>query len=245
VLARAREAGVTGIVAVGVDYESNNRVLEMAGAYPSFVFPALGCHPQNLGETERDIEQNLRFIEDNIGQAVAVGEIGLDYHKQVRARADKDLQARVLREVLEIARRYGRPVSVHSRYSWRDCLAIIRESGVSRAVFHWYSGPTSVLNDLHEAWFHVSATPAVEYGAEHTRAIELTPLDRLMLETDTPVVYHRDTERARSAEPADAARVLKVVAEIKAIKPGDVARMTTRNAIDFFGLESRGIDIDG
>jgi len=104
-------------------------------------------------------------------------------------------------------------------------------------VFHWYSGPLSVLAEIHEAGFFTSATPAVEYGAEHAEAIKETPLDKLMLETDSPVVYHRGTERARPSEPADiAAQVLETVARLKNLDIETIAQNTTKNAISFFNL---------
>ena len=234
---KARDCGLIAIVAVGVNYESNNRILEIAEKYNGFVFPALGCHPQNLGETSEEIEHNLQFIEDNIENAVAIGEIGLDYHKRAKQKAGKDTQHKVLMDVLNIAMRFEKPVSVHSRYSWKDCLRIVRESKVQKAVFHWYSGPISVLSELHEAGYFTSATPAVEYGAEHTQAIKETPFDNLMLETDTPVVYHRGTDLARPSEPADVAtKVLQAVANLKGANPETVAKDTTDNAIEFFSL---------
>lgn len=241
---RAKDSGLLAIIAVGVDYESNNRILEIAERYKAFVFPALGCHPQNFGETKQSIERNLQFIEDHIENAVAIGEIGLDYHKKVRARTDKDTQHQVLRDILEMARRFEKPVSVHSRYSWRDCLNIVGESQVEKVVFHWYSGPLSVLHDLHQKGFYTSATPAVAYGAEHTQAISQTPLESLMLETDSPVVYHRGTESARASEPADAVtEVLKIVATLKEVDEETMAKKTTENAINFFTLSNQGVQL--
>ncbi len=99
---RAWDCGLVGIVAMGVNYDSNNRVLEIAEKYSSLVFPALGCHPGDLPETTGEVERNLRFIEDNIG---------LDYHKKVVEQASKDTQKQVLGQALQIARRYGKPAS--------------------------------------------------------------------------------------------------------------------------------------
>lgn len=241
-LDRARSEGVAAIIAVGIDYESNNRVMEIAGKYESIVFPALGIHPQNLGESGSQMERNLKFIEDNADRAVAIGEIGLDYHKKVRKRASKDVQQQVLREVLGLAKRFDKPVSLHSRYSWRDCFEIVRDSGVTKAVFHWYSGPLSVLHEFVDAGFFASATPAVQYGAEHSEAIKAVPLNQLMLETDSPVVYSRGSEHEHAAEPADVSlRVLDEVARLRASEPEAIARATTENAIRFFGLSNWGV----
>lgn len=233
---RARQCGVGAIVAMGVDYESNNRVLEIAERYRATVFPALGCHPGDLPETSGEIDRNLRFIEDNLGRAVAVGEIGLDYHKKVVGRRSKDMQKQVLRQALEIARRYEKPVSVHSRYAWRDCLTCVQESQVEWAVFHWYTGPTNVLRQCISGGYFASATLAVEYHEEHRRAIKETPFDRLMLETDSPVPY-RLGETRHKAEPSDVANVVvDSVAQLKDVGPGVVAERTTANARAFFGI---------
>lgn len=236
---RAREAGVIAIVAVGTDYDSNNRVLQIAAAHPGFVFPALGMHPQNLGRSD---EINLRFIEEHAESAVAIGEIGLDYHKKSLGRTGKDRQKQVFRDVLEIARRAAKPVSIHSRYSWQDCLTIAEESGINRAVFHWYTGPMKVLRGFLSAGHFASATLAAEYHHEHRRAIRETPLEQLMLETDAPVVYRWGTEHAHSAEPADAAsRVLDAVAALKETSARTVAEASTRNALGFFNLSVAGV----
>ncbi|MFP3975478.1 MAG: TatD family hydrolase [Dehalococcoidia bacterium] len=235
---RARVCGLSGIVAMGVDYESNNRVLEIAERYKSIVFPALGCHPGDLPEENEEIERNLRFIEDNIGRAVAVGEIGLDYHKKIVGRTSKDMQKQVFRQALEIAVRYGKPVSVHSRYAWRDCLTCVQESQVERAVFHWYTGPVNVLREFIGGGYLASATLAVEYHEEHRRAIRETPFDRLMLETDSPVPY-RLGETRHNAEPADVTNVVvDSVAQLKNVGPDVVAERTTANARAFFGIQS-------
>jgi TatD DNase family protein len=235
VLERAGEAGVAAIVAVGVDYESNSRVLEIAESHPSQVFAGLGSHPGNLPETASEIERNLQFIEDNIARAVVIGEIGLDYHKRVVGHANKDQQKSTLKDVLSLAKRWNKPVSVHSRYAWRDTFGLVRESGVQKVVFHWYTGPTNVLRDIVEAGGFSSATLAAEYHAEHRRAIREVPLERLMLETDCPVFY-RSLPDPRPSEPADVARVLQAVALLREMDPSALAHRTTQTALTFFAL---------
>ena len=233
---KARDVGVVRIVAVGVDYESNNRVLEISAQYTPLVFAALGCHPGNLPEASSKIEHNLQFIQDNNENAIGIGEIGLDYHKRIVGHAGKDLQRKVLGDLLELAKRYCKPALVHSRYAWRDAFELVRESGVERAVFHWYTGPTSVLRDIVAKGYFCSATPAAEYHAEHRRVVKEAPLEMLMLETDSPVVYKFGSESAHPSEPADVVRVLQAVASLRGDDPGYVAERTTNNAFAFFGI---------
>jgi len=228
---RARESGVTAIVAVGSDYESNNRVLEIAAKYGGFVYPALGLHPGRLDQAGHNLEKELQFIQDNLEVAVGIGEVGLDYHKRVVAASGKDLQKEVFAGLLGLARKHNRPVIIHSRYAWKDSFTLTRDSAVQQAVFHWYTGPSSVLRDILGQGYFVSATLATEYHCEHRRAIREAPLESLLLETDSPVFY-----RGHQAEPADVVRSLQATAELKGLPPEVIAGATTQNAVKLYGL---------
>lgn len=227
-VAEARVAGVVAIVAVGSDVASNREVLRLAEAYPGFVYPALGWHPWNIKESETGA--NLEFIEANINRAVAVGEIGLDYHKKVRAVADKDLQKKVLGELLRIAGAHNKPALIHSRYAWQDALDAVAAAHLERAVFHWYTGTSSVLRGIISRGYYLSATPAAEYHEEHRRAVKEVPLERLLLETDAPVVYGRGTAAEYTSRPADVVRSLRCAAALKGLHESEIAEATTANA---------------
>ena len=234
-VAEAKAANIIAIIGVGSDYESNQKVLHLAQVHNGFVYPALGLHPWNLKDSE--IGRTLEFIEANIGKAVGIGEIGLDYNKRVRAIADKDKQKDVLREVLKIAQKYEKPVIMHSRYAWRDSLTLVEEAQVEKAVFHWYTGPSSVLRDIVSDGYFISATPAVEYHEEHRRAVKVIPLERLLLETDSPVVYGRGGESEYEARPVHVVTTLRGVARLRGASEAQIAETTTDNAVKFFRLE--------
>jgi len=236
VISEARQANIAAVIAVGSDYESNQKVLTLAQANKGFVYPALGLHPSNLQGA--DIERNLEFIEAHIDEAVGVGEIGLDYDKRVRARTDKDRQKHVFRQVLSIGKIHHKPVLVHSRYAWRDALDLVVEAQVEKAVFHWYTGTSSVLRDIINQGYFVSATPAVEYHEEHRRAVKEIPLARLLLETDSPVTYRRGTEFEYEARPAGVVRVLGGVSRLRGVDEVEIAGVTTANAVQLFGLQN-------
>jgi TatD DNase family protein len=236
VLEEARKAGVIAIVAVGSNHQSNIRTLEISQKHCRFVYPALGLHPcdlANLGNIQ--IDENLRFIEQNIASVVAVGEIGLDYDKRVVKVASKELQKEVLGQLLNIAKKYAKPAVIHSRYAWKDALYLIQDIGVDKAVFHWFTGFSSVLRGIIDGGYFVSATPAAEYHEEHRRAVREAPLPRLLLETDCPVTYGRATRY--KSRPADVLRDVEAVSQLKGIDESQVAEQTTRNAINFFSLD--------
>jgi TatD DNase family protein len=228
---RAKENGVVGIVAVGSDYQSNSRVLEIATKYRGFVYPALGLHPGMLYQAESSLEREIQFIEDHLHDAVAIGEVGLDYHKRVLSNTSKDRQHSVFSTLLSLGRKQRKPVIIHSRYAWRDSFALTKGAAVELAVFHWYTGPSNVLREILDAGYFVSATLAAEYHAEHRRAVKETPLDRLLLETDCPVAY-----QGHRSEPADVTRSLQAAADLKGLPADVVAEKTTQNAMLLFGL---------
>ena len=233
-LKEARSAGIVAIIGVGSDYDSNQKVLQFAQVYKDFVYPVLGFHPWNVGDSE--IDRNLEFIEANIDKAVAIGEVGLDYHKKVRERAEKDLQKSVLREVLKIAKKHKKPAIIHSRYAWRDAFNLVEEAQLEKVVFHWYTGTSSVLRDIVGQGYFLSATPAVEYHEEHRRAVKEIPLERLLLETDSPVVYRRGSELEYESKPTDVLRTLRDAAVLKGVSEAQIAEATTENALKFFCL---------
>ncbi len=234
-LEEAREVGVIAVVAVGSNQQSNMRTLEISQRYPDFVLPALGLHPWELANLDTSrIDDNLRFVECSIASAVAVGEIGLDYDKRVLEKASKELQKEVLGQLLNIARKYVKPAIIHSRYAWKDALRTVQDAGIDRAVFHWFTGFSSVLKDIIDAGYFISATPAAEYHEEHRRAIRETPADRLLLETDCPVTYGR--EFRYQSKPSDVIRSLKAVAQLKGLDQSELAEQTTRNASSLFSL---------
>lgn len=229
---RAKSAGVVAIIAVGSDHRSNNQVLELASRYRGLVYPALGFHPGRLEAPV--VNETLRFMEDHLVEASGVGEIGLDYDKRITKIASKELQKSVIREILLMAKKHRKPVIIHSRYAWRDALTLAEEAGIEKAVFHWYTGPTSVLRDIVQRGYLISATPATEYHHEHRRAVKDVALENLLVETDSPVRY--GLEAKWQAEPADVLRSLKAVAQLKGIDEPELARITSNNAIRFFVL---------
>jgi len=235
-LKEAREVGLEGVIAVGTDFESNQRVLEISQLYGDMVYPALGLHPQELtGMDEAEVDRTMHQIEKNIELTIAIGEVGLDYHKRIRAIASKERQQAVLRDLMLLAVKYRKPVIIHSRYAWKDALTLAGDTGLKEAVFHWFTGPSSVLRDLLAQGYYVSATPAAEYHSEHRRAVREAPLERLFLETDSPVAYGRESRY--NAAPRDVLRSLNAAAEIKGIDSTALAQQTTLNAINFFRLK--------
>jgi TatD DNase family protein len=221
----AKEAGVVGIIAVGVDIESNKKILKIVGENHGYIYPALGYHPWEIREEE--VEKNLSFVRDHVKECVALGEIGLDYKIKVR----KELQWKVFGELLSIASESNKPIIVHCRFSHQRALEMVKENKIKRAVFHWYTGSLNLLDEISSMGYFISATPALIYSPPHQEAINRAPLERILLETDTPVNY-----QGKESRPKDVCITLEEVARFKGLDPVMVAKQTTANASEFFQI---------
>jgi TatD DNase family protein len=224
-LDRAKRAGVKAIIGVGMDIESNRRIMEIAGEYPGFVFPAIGYHPWEIREEE--IDRSLAFLEEHIGNCTALGEVGVDY----KAKMKKPIQRRVFGEIVKIANRYDKPLILHCRYSHQRVFSMILEGGVRRAVFHWYNASPELLQEILSSGYYVSATPALRYSPPHQEAMKEAPIGRILVETDCPVSFG-----GKESRPSDVIVTVEELARIKGMPVSEVAEITYRNTVDFYEL---------
>ena len=224
-LTRAREAGVQAVVAVGTELGSNEKILQMAGRFPNLVLPAVGLHPWRLEGA--DLEANLHFIEKELPRCLALGEAGLDF----AIPTPREKQEEIFGKILAIASRERKPVLLHARRAWGEAFRMVKSFKIEKAVFHWYSGPSDLLQHIFARGYFISATPAAAYSERHREAIQAAPLEQLLLETDCPEVY-----RGKPSEPKDILATLQAVSEIKGQPAEEIAARTLLNAIEFFQL---------
>ncbi len=224
-IAEAKDAGVSAIVAVGQSMESNKKTLAIARRHGGYLFPAIGYHPWLI--KDEDVEETLAALDRDLKDCVALGEIGLDY----KAKVKKKVQKRVFQQLLELAVKHDKPVIIHSRYSHQTTYNMVKESGLKKAVFHWYSGPLDVLDSIASAGYYVSATPALLYNPYHGKAMATAPLSIILIETDTPVTYQE-----LRARPKHVRITLRELARVKGMSQEEVARQTTVNARRLYGI---------
>ena len=222
---KAKDVGIKGIVSVGMDLLSNQRTLDLARQFPGMVHPAIGYHPWSI--SQKTIEENVKFIDKNLASCIALGEVGIDY----KAKVKKPVQWEIFSKLLSLACRYSRPVIVHSRFSHKRSHQMVKESGIEKAVFHWYSGPLEILEKIIGDGYYVSSTPALAYSPPHQAAMRAAPMERILVETDSPVEY-----QGRISEPADLMITLEELGRLKGIPFEDVRFITSNNAKLFFGI---------
>lgn len=222
---RAKDAGIRSIVAVGMDLASNMTTLDLAEKFPDMVHPAIGYHPWSISPDT--IEENLTFIEENLPSCIALGEVGIDYKIKVK----KPVQWEVFSKVLSLAIQHNRPVIVHSRFSHQRSHRMVKDLGIDKAVFHWYTGNLEILEKIIDDGYYVSATPALAYSPPHQAAMKAAPIERILVETDSPVEY-----QGKVSEPADLGVTLNELSRLKEMELDKARNITTANAKHFFGL---------
>ena len=222
----ARRSGVVGIIAVGQDIESNEKALETASENPGFVFPAVGYHPWRINPEADD--ETLKQIDNNLHHCVALGEVGLDY----KAKVKKKFQKAVFVKLIALAKEHDKPIILHCRYSHERAFQMVKDAGLKKAVFHWYSGPVELIPRIAAEGYYMSACPALLYNPYHAKAINAVPLSNLLLETDSPVRYQELKTR-----PVHVRVTLEEVARVKAKTLEEIAEHTTKNAGKCFGLK--------
>jgi TatD DNase family protein len=232
VIHRAREAGVDAVVAVGGSVDSSAYALRLAERYRGYVFPGVGVHPSEALKVDHG--EAVRFVREHAVEASLVGEVGLDYSYPFARGEDARERMRMLCSgLVEVAAETGLPVSVHSRSAYRDTLDIMRRHDVGAAVFHWYDGPLDTLRLILDSGYYVSATPAAEYSKGHRAVLAEAPVERILVETDSPVHLRR---LGRRSEPADVWLTVHALAGIKGMEPGEIAGIATRNTETLFQL---------
>lgn len=235
-LERAHQAGVSDIMAVSVDLDSMRKLLEIKAKYQvPRIHLGLGVHP---GMIKPDAQAAaFDFMRANIKHASAIGETGLDYwYKWVRKdEVERQKQKDSLNFHLDLARESDLPIIIHSRGAWADCLSMALDSGVKRVLFHWYSGPLAILDQIIDAGFYVSTSPSVAYSPESRLAMAHAPLTRILVETDAPVRY-KDGEAFFMAEPKDVVRTWKALARLKNLSEDEMLSTVNTNAKNFFGI---------
>lgn len=238
-MTRAVEAQVSDVIAVSLHLDSMRRILDLAKKADGLrIHPALGVHPESVLQGLPSAEV-FDFIKTHIHEAVAIGETGLDFwYKAVKDnQEEKDKQRSSFSRHLELAKTYDLPIIIHSRGAWSECLEMTLQTGVKKALFHWYSGPLDVLKGVLDAGFYVSTSPSVGYSPQSQQAMLACELDRILIETDSPVTY-RSQEGSYKAEPKDVWSTLKALSRLKQIDEQELLEKVNTNARTFFNLEN-------
>jgi TatD DNase family protein len=235
VIRRAREAGVERAVIVGQFHGPGDfgTALEVAAAHPDFLVPTMGIHPHEAARpTPADWEALERLCARP--EVRAVGEAGLDYYYDHSPRPE---QRAGFGRQCALARALGKPLVVHVRDAHEECAEIIAAERVERGVIHCFTGDTAAARRYLDLGFHISLSGILTYKKTEAlqEAARFVPLDRLMVETDSPYLSPVP-HRGKKNEPRHVVETGKKLAELKGLPVEEVARATSASAAVVFGL---------
>jgi TatD DNase family protein len=240
VLARARAAGVAQLVVTGASTQGARDALALARAHAGVLFATAGVHPHHASEFDAETEALLAELHA-APEVVAVGETGLDYHRNFSPRV---AQLFAFERQLELAARCGKPLFLHQRDAHADFLACMdnMRGRVGAAVVHCFTGAKQELFDYLDRDFHIGITGWIcdERRGTHLRElVKAIPAERLMLETDAPYLLPRNVKPMpahRRNEPMYLAHICAEVARDRGEDAAVTAANATTTSRSFFRL---------
>lgn len=233
-LVRAQNAGVHSIINICTDISSLTKGLTLAKETNSpKIYTVAATTPHDV---VKDGEAFFPVVEKAAldKKLVAIGETGLDYYYE---HSPKDIQKHYLRKYLQLAKRCELPTVIHCRDAFTDFYTIWDEEKAAKGVLHCFTGSMQEVKEGLERGFYISCSGIVTFpkNSELREAIKYVPLDRLLIETDSPYLAPHPL-RGRKNEPAFIVETAKVIADLRGIQVEELAEMSSQNAKVFFKL---------
>lgn len=233
VIDRAGKVGVEYIVNIGFDLDGSREAIELAEKH-SGLFATIGFHPHNASQFSEGTLDQIRRLAKN-PKVVAIGEIGLDYYRDLSPRR---VQNEAFQAQLSLAEELGLPVVIHDRDAHADTLKMLaRFDGVVTGVMHCFSGSNEMADQCLKLGFYISFAGPVTFPNSRKlhEVVRFVDLDRVLLETDSPWLSPQ-SKRGRRNEPAFLPFIAEKVAELKGVSVDYLAEVTTGNAKEIFHL---------
>ncbi len=217
----------------GITPDTNRYVLKLKEKYPDIIYPSLGLYPIDALEKEVegsdnpinldfDIDSELRFIEENNDNIVAIGEVGMD----LKNGHDIESQEKMFRKTIELAIKLNKPLVIHSRKAERKVIDILEEYKYKKIVMHCFGGKHTQAKRIRENKWYFSIPTSIVRDQSFQKIVKETPISQLLTETDSPFL---SPFRGKRNEPSFVIETIKKIAEIKNLPEEDVANLVYRN----------------
>jgi TatD DNase family protein len=231
VLSRCRDAGVDRLVTIGTDIQDAMDAIDLCKRNPN-VRCAIGIHPNYTANASVEDVPKLRALQAN-PTVVAIGEMGLDYHYKDIPPAH---QRSIFEAQLQLAREVGKPVVIHCREAVDDTLAVMKRFADVPAVFHCFTGTRDEARKILDAGYRLGFTGVITFkkNDELREIVKLTPMDRLLVETDAPYLTPEPVRRVKTNEPSFVVHTARAAAEVKGIAYEEFDLLVSDNAARFY-----------
>jgi len=236
VIERARAAGVVHAVVVGLLQKPGDfgNAIAAAHAHPDFLTPTIGVHPHDAAAaTAADWDELARLAA--LPEVKAIGETGLDYYYD---HSPRDVQVLGFRRQCQLAKQVKKPIVIHVRDAHDECAAILESEGMRDGMIHCFTGDLTAARRYLDLGFFLSISGVVTYKKTEPlqEAVKFAPLDRLMVETDSPYLSPAPYRGKWPNEPMRVAETAKKVAELHGRDADEVALSCARNTARLLGL---------
>ena len=232
-LASMPAKGVGLILDPGCDERSSRAALALAERF-SFVYAAVGVHPEDMASMTPDTLDTIRTLAGH-GKCVAIGEVGLDYYWDA---GHKEEQKTLFAAQLAMACELELSVIVHDREAHGDCLELVRRFPAARGVFHCFSGSAEMAQELLRRGWYLGFDGPVTYknARKAIEVLEITPPERILVETDSPYMSPAPL-RGKRNDSANLVYIIEKIAEVKGLPPQELERITWENGRRLFGIK--------
>lgn len=238
VIREAKKNGMEAVVTSALNMEEAKKELALQERYDGFVFVCLGIHPSDIDKfTDKQMEAYIDYIKENKENIVAVGEVGLDY-KWVTDKSKQEKSKAIFSRTIELAHSLRLPVVIHSRNgkdsAISDAIDMLQEHKAKRVMMHCFSGNESNLRDALNSGYFISYATNICWTKKHPYLAEKTPLDQMLLETDSP--WLDPDSREKNNRPWKIINSAEIISKLKGIPKEEVLKATSGNARKFFNI---------
>jgi TatD DNase family protein len=236
VLDRAAEAGVTPVICATSDLAETRAAAALADRLEG-LYCLAGIHPHDAKDADGEALAEIRDLAGH-DRNVGIGEIGLDYHYDYSPRGK---QQEAFAAQIDLARRLGKRIIIHTREAFEDTMGIVAESGCdgSDVLFHSFTGGANQARRILDIGAMISYGGIVTFkkSDENRAAARVTPDERICVETDAPFLTPEPIRKIRTNEPAHVVHTARHLAELRGVSFQRFASLTSANAARFFGLD--------
>ncbi len=211
-----------------------NLTLKLTEKFKGFVFSTVGIHPKHVNEiSSKDIDTFIERIKDSRGKIVGIGETGLDYY-WIKESKWREKQEELFVQLISLSKELKLPLVIHSRDSYEGTVKILEREDAKSVMMHMF-GANQLTSRIVENGWYASMNTIVLKSKKHKKVVRDTPIEQLLLETDSPWLAPKDFGSRRNDSTA-VRYVAEKIAEIKKVRFEEVDKSTTENAIRFFQL---------
>ncbi|MEG2295575.1 MAG: TatD family hydrolase [Oscillospiraceae bacterium] len=223
--------GVDYVLNAGCDIETSKKSIALAQAF-SFVYASVGIHPHEADSVPDDYMEQLSILAKH-EKVKAIGEIGLDYFYD---NSPREVQKQVFEQQLQLAQTIGLPVIIHAREATKDTLDLLR-AYKPKGIVHCFSGCAETAQELVKLGLYIGFTGVVTFKNANKiiKAVEVVPLDRILLETDCPYMAP-EPMRGKRSDSSMIIYTAQKIAQIKQIDTQFLIHQTTQNAKSIYGI---------